>query len=253
MIFDTSPQGSEAWLAARRGVITGSRFRDCRDRLKNGAPSKACVLYAMDVARERCGGKAPGAFVNAAMRTGTEQEPLARMAYELARDAIVEEAGFACTEDRKFGLSVDGLVDDDGIIEIKTIVSSDTLFKAVVDGDISEYVDQCNGAMWLLARKWVDLVLWAPDLPEPARLTIVRIKRDDDAIQALEDDLMAFERMVSQHEARLRARLTPDALPWEGPDDLCGMRAEALARGLPAALDPKPAATPLVLPVDLFS
>ena len=50
------------------------------------------------------------------------------------------------------------------IIEIKTLVSSDTLFTALVDGDHSAYIDQINGAMWLLGRKWCDLILWAPDL-----------------------------------------------------------------------------------------
>ena len=72
MIHHNHEQGSEAWLAARKGCITGSRFKDCRDKLKGGAPSKACIAYAMDTARERAGGSAPAKFQNAAMRTGTE-------------------------------------------------------------------------------------------------------------------------------------------------------------------------------------
>ncbi|WBX91601.1 lambda exonuclease family protein [Achromobacter mucicolens] len=205
LIIHTAPQGSQEWLDARRGVITGSRFKDCRDKLKGGAPSKKCMSYAMDVARERVGGRTPDVFANAAMRTGTEQEPFARAAYEAKTGNFVEEAGFITTDDGLFGVSVDGLVDDDGIIEIKTMVSSDTLFTAVVDGDISAYTDQCNGAMWLLGRKWVDLVLWAPDLdPIGRQLTIIRIERDDDAIEELEDELMAFERLVSKYEHLLR-------------------------------------------------
>lgn len=205
LIIHTAPQGSQEWLDARRGVITGSRFKDCRDKLKGGAPSKKCLSYAMDVARERVGGRTPDVFANAAMRTGTEQEPFARAAYEAKTGNFVEEAGFITTDDGLFGVSVDGLVDDDGIIEIKTMVSSDTLFTAVVDGDISAYTDQCNGAMWLLGRKWVDLVLWAPDLdPIGRQLTIIRIERDDDAIEELESDLMAFERLVSKYEHLLR-------------------------------------------------
>lgn len=251
MIFDRSPQGSQEWLDARRGCITGSRFRDCRDRLKNDSPSKTCLAYAMDVARERCGGKAPGAFVNAAMRTGTAEEPKARIAVELSKGYLVEEVGFACTDDRKFGLSVDGLVDDDGIVEIKTMVSSDTLFRAVVDGDISDYVDQCNGAMWLLGRKWVDLVLWAPDLPEPARLTVIRIERDDNAIQTLEDDLMEFERLVSKYEAKLRAKLSGETAPWFGVDELATARPAPTTQA-PCYVD-KPAPARQALPDNLFA
>ncbi|PND34563.1 exonuclease [Achromobacter pulmonis] len=205
LIFHKAPQGTPEWLDARRGAITGSRFKDCRDKLKGGSPSKKCQDYAMDVARERVGGRAPEIFANAAMRTGTEQEPFARAAYEAKTGNFVEEAGFITTEDRLFGVSVDGLVDDDGIIEIKTMVSSGTLFTAVVDGDISAYTDQCNGAMWLLGRKWVDLVLWAPDLePIGRQLTIIRIERDDNAIEDLEADLMAFERMVTNYENLLK-------------------------------------------------
>ncbi|WP_338615777.1 lambda exonuclease family protein [Achromobacter sp. E1] len=205
LIIHTAPQGSQEWLDARRGVITGSRFKDCRDKLKSGGPSKDCRKYAMDVARERVGGRPPEVYVNGAMRTGTEQEPFARAAYEAKTGNFVEEAGFITTDDGLFGVSVDGLVDDDGVIEIKTMVSSDTLFTAVVDGDISAYIDQCNGAMWLLGRKWVDLILWAPDLePIGRQLTTIRIERDDDAIEELEDDLMEFERLVSKYEHLLR-------------------------------------------------
>lgn len=207
-IIYTDEQGSEAWLAARKGVITGSRFKDCRDRLKNGQPSKKCLDYAKDVAREREGGEPMPVFTNGAMRIGTEQEPVARMIYERKTGNIVDEAGFITTHDRLFGVSVDGLVDDDGIIEIKTMVSSDTLFTAFVDGDISGYIDQCNGAMWLLGRKWVDLVLWVHDL---AAMKIIRINRDDDVINALESDLVEFERMVSRCQKQLADALKETA------------------------------------------
>ena len=74
------------------------------------------------------------------------------------------------------------------------------MFTVVVDGDISEYVDQCNGAMWMIGRKWVDLSLWVPDLDI---LTTIRIDRNDDVIEKLEADLVAFERTVSGFEASL--------------------------------------------------
>lgn len=210
MIVYTDRQGTPEWLEARRGVITGSRAKDVRDRLKNGQPSAKAMLYAQDVARERCGGTAAAVFVNAAMRFGTEQEPEARMAYELETGAMVEAAGFICTDDRKFGCSVDGLVGDDGIIEIKTLVSSDSLFAAVVEADDSAYIDQINFALWLLCRKWCDLVLWAPDLPKN-RMTVRRIVRDEAVIDKLEADLIAFDKLVTDREAALRRVLEREA------------------------------------------
>jgi len=219
MIIYNDHQGSDAWLEARRGVITGSRFKDTRDYKKltaadakagktRGEPSDKLLGYAMDVARERFGGIVPPVFVNGAMKMGTQEEPVARLEYEAETGNIVTEAGFITTDDGRFGVSVDGMVADDGLIEIKTAVSSKTLFKAIVEGDHSEYIDQCNGAMWLLGRKWVDLVLWAPDIAQAGGkgLHVTRITRDDDAINELEADLMAFVAMVDDFERRLRLK-----------------------------------------------
>lgn len=206
--WSLAPQGTEEWLAVRRGRITGSQFKTARDKKKGGDYSAKALLYAMDTARERVGGKSADVYQNAAMRVGSEQEPLARVAYEDATGNLVEEVGFAFTADGKFGVSPDGLVDHDGMVEIKTMVSSDTLFRAVVDGDHAEYIDQINGAMWLLGRKWCDLILWAPDLPEELRLTVRRIHRDDNAVDALVDDLIRFDKLVGQYEAQLRRAIT---------------------------------------------
>ena len=126
------------------------------------------------------------------------------MAYERRTGNLVNEVGFFYTDDHLLGGSVDGLIDDDGVLEIKTMVSSDTLFTAMADGDLSAYMNQCLGYLWLLGRQWVDLVLWAPDLDH---MTIKRITRDEDAIEQLEADLMAFARLVQNYEKTLRAAL----------------------------------------------
>ena len=232
MIHHTHQQGSQEWLQARKGVITGSRFKDARDRLadkpektdkktgevtpaQRGAPSAKQIGYAQDTARERVGWVVPPTFQNAAMKTGQVQEPHARMAYEALTGNLVQEVGFITTDDGMFGLSPDGLIDHDGVLEVKTMVSSSTLFEAVADGDISEYIDQCNGYLWLLGRQWVDLVLWAPDLePMGLSMTIRRITRDENAIEALEADLMAFAALAKSFEDKLRAKAeNSSALP----------------------------------------
>ena len=208
MIVHYDAQGSPEWLAARRGVITASRFKDCRDKLKTGAPSKACLGYAMDVARERAGGLVPPLFQSAAMRTGTIEEPVARMMREAETGEFIDESGFITTDDKKFGMSVDGLIGEHGIWECKTMVSSATLFTALVYGDISEYREQCVGGLWMLRKQWVDLSLWCPDL---SLLHTIRIQRDEEEIQQLEDDLVAFEGLVSKYESDLRSLLSNSA------------------------------------------
>lgn len=241
-----APQGSEEWLNARRGVITASRAKDARSFKKNGESSSERLNYAMDVARERVGGRAASVYQNAAMRTGTEEEPFAAIAYMALTGLVLSEVGFITTEDGKYGLSLDRrVVDTNAAIEIKTMVSSATLFKAVVDGDISEYRDQCVFALWMLALDWIDLCLWAPDLPNS--LHVIHIARDENEIQKLEDDLRDFEKLVSTYEAKLRRVMDTDAsepaaaLPWE---DLPGQPSEpvsaaahpAASRGIPAAV-----------------
>ena len=207
--FNTAPQGSEEWLAARKGRVTGSKFKDARDRLKSGVPSSKCTLYARNVARERMGGKAEDVYQNSAMRFGSEQEPEAKFAYETMTGHLVNEVGFAATDCGFFGLSPDGLIDDDGVIEIKTMVGSDNLFTCVIDEDYSAYMDQCLGYLLFLDRQWVDLVMWTPDLEHTGLgLVIHRINRCDHEadIAALKSDLDAFATMVRKFESQLRAK-----------------------------------------------
>lgn len=207
--FHDAPQGSDEWLQARSGRITGSKFKDARSKLKSGEPTAKATLYARNVARERLGGKAESVFVNGAMKFGTAQEPEARKAYETMTGYMVQEVGFAATDCGMFGLSPDGLIDDDGVIEIKTMVGSDNLFDTVVGEDYSQYIDQCLGYLLFLGREWVDLVLWSPDLEHTGLgLVIHRIERSDheDAIAALKKDLETFADMVRKFESQLRIK-----------------------------------------------
>ena len=131
-----------------------------------------------------------------------EQEPAARFAYELQTGAFVEQTGFWAKG--RFGVSPDGLVGNDGLIEIKTMCSSATLFRAAVDGDVSDYLDQIVGELWLLGRQWCDLCLWAPDLGDEGALIVRRIERDETEILALDADLTAFAEIVDSLERKLR-------------------------------------------------
>lgn len=189
------------------------------------------ISYAKELARERNGGKNTITTGFGAMRIGHEEEPFAAIAYVAETGATLEEVGFITTDDRRFGLSLDRrVVGQNGAVEIKTMVSSSTLFTAIVDGDISEYRDQCLFALWMLALDWVDLCLWAPDM---SYLHIVRIVRDEDEIQRLEDDLLAFEGLVDEHERKLRAAMTGRPAP--------APQVKAIASSV---IDGSPAATP---------
>ena len=204
--------------------------------------TETAKTYAMDVARELEGGEVPTFGEGAAARMGHEQEPMAAIAYTAQTGLELDEVGFIYTADRGFGCSIDRLVSGvRAAVEIKTMVSSSTLFKVVVGGDISEYVDQCLFAMWLLTLEWIDLCLWCPDLNY---LHVVRINRDEEKIQALQDDVVAFRALVDQHADALRAVLLGQSAPVDPPKPV----AKPAPSPAPAAA-PKAAPSPIPAPV----
>lgn len=213
-IMDSFEQGSYEWKEARAGKVTASRAKDARDRLKSGPPSQKQIAYAAQISVERiCKLPMDMTFENWQMREGHVQEPLARQAYENATGNLVLEVGAISDDDGIFLYSPDGLVDDDGLVEIKSIFSPDRILQIVVDGNISDFIDQCMFGLWLTARKWIDLVIWCPALESIGlHLTVRRITRDEDAIEELESDLLAFAELVRQFETKLRNAAEQKAL-----------------------------------------
>ena len=210
MILHTAPQGSPEWHAARAGVITASMFATCRQKLKSG-PSKgefaaAAGDYAFRLAVERISGQPlDEGFETWAMRRGHELEPAARLEHELAIGVVVQPAGFVTTDDNLFGASADGLIGEDGGAEYKCLVDPSRLRRVLLTGDISEFMDQVQGGMWITGRRWWDFCIYCPAL-EPIGLQLWhrRVERDDNYIDAMEMDLIAFERLVSENERALR-------------------------------------------------
>lgn len=166
--------------------------------------SDAALTYARDLARERLGGGRPqGGATGFAARVGHEQEPAAVAEYEAVTGEMTEAVGFAHTSDGRFGASPDRMViGQPGCLEVKTMVSTGTLWNVFVDGDVSAYRDQCLMQMWLLRLQWVDLCLWVPDLHV---LRVVRIERDEAEMEKLEADLIEFDRLVESMRGKLAA------------------------------------------------
>lgn len=206
MIFVNCEQGTPEWFAARAGVITASKFADAVSTIKGGAPSQASKDYAYKVAIERIYGETTeDTYVTWEMRRGTELEPLARIAYEARTGNLAEESGIVLTDDRVFGYSTDGFVDDDGLIEIKCPNSARKLVETWETGDISEYEHQIQGGMWITGRKWCDFIMYAPQLePVGKQLFVKRIERDDDLIEGMESKLWEFARRVQSHVDNLK-------------------------------------------------
>lgn len=198
MIEYLNPQGSDEWIDSKRGVLSASNYRITRERTKKGDFTAPAHKLAMDIAREQLGGISGRKYQSYQMKLGQEEEENAFAEYENQRFEFPRHVGLITTDDRLYGCSPDGLVGDDGGIEIKTMVSSETLLKCWAGGDISDYKDQCLGAMWLLNRQWWDVCLWAYDMPEP--LKIIRIERNEVEIENLTEDLDQFMRLVNTYK-----------------------------------------------------
>lgn len=209
MILVECEQGSDEWIAARTGVVTASRYRDAVDTLKSGAPSAKSHTYAAQVAVEIVSGKpVDEGFVTWQMRRGVELEPLARMEYEAHTGHVVLESGVVLTDDRSFGYSTDGLIGSDGLIEIKSVVSAEKLIAMWRDADLSEYIHQIQGGLWITGRKWCDFVMYAPQLERVGKdLFIKRVERDEEFIGELEEGLVEFWRRVQSNVEILRRPL----------------------------------------------
>lgn len=185
-------QGSVEWLQIRLGKVTASRISDVVAKTKTG-PAASRANYMAELIAERLTGEPGERFTNAAMQWGTDKEPEARSAYEFYRNASVVEIGFVHhPKIEASGASPDGLVGEDGLVEIKcpnTSTHLDTLLGQMVP---AKYINQMQWQMACSGRQWCDFVSYDPRLPESMRLFIKRMPRDDKRIGELETEVAAF-------------------------------------------------------------
>lgn len=199
-------QGSPEWFAARAGKVTASRVADVIARTKTGYGASR-ANYAAELIAERLTGTTAPSFTNAAMQWGTDTEPKARDAYCFRHDVDVVEIGFidhpliAMT-----GASPDGLIGEEGLIEIKcpnTATHLDTLLGETVP---AKYVTQMQWQMACTGRAWCDFASFDPRLPASMSLFVRRVARDEDLIAELEREVTAFIAEIDEKVARLNER-----------------------------------------------
>lgn len=199
-------QGSIEWLALRAGKFTGSRFADLMATTRSG-PSTSRANLIVTLALEILTGESEQTYQNDAMRRGTELEPFARGAYEAHTGELVEQVAFVEHPTMPYvGVSPDGLLGSDGLIEIKCPASQAKHLAALRDGSQArEYHWQIQGQLWVTGRHWCDAVSYDPRFPEGLQLAIHRIQRDEKAIKELQDACIAGHVEVKAIVAELRA------------------------------------------------
>lgn len=198
-------QRSDEWFQARLGKVTASRVADVMAKTKTGY-SASRDNYMAQLIVERMTGKPAESFSNAAMEWGTAQEPFARAAYEVAQSVMVEEVGFVQHPSiEQAGASPDGLVGDDGLVEIKcpnTATHIETLLSQSVP---AKYLPQIQWQLACTNRQWCDFVSFDPRMPEGAQLFIKQVTIDRDYIAQMEQEVCKFLSEVDQKLSQLRS------------------------------------------------
>lgn len=190
-IFQDLPQGSSEWKQARAGIVTASVVgKLITAKTMQPALNDTARLLTRQLVAERITGIVEDTPTSSAMLRGTLDEPYARDIYA-EHYAPVTEVGFQVRElpGVRIGFSPDGLVGDDGIIEIKSRQQKhqlETIFSGQVPG---QYMAQIQCGLLVSGREWCDFVSYSGGLP----LFVKRVKPDDAWQQAVVDAAATFE------------------------------------------------------------
>lgn len=195
-------QRSDEWFAARLGKLTASRMADVMARTKTGwGASRA--NYMAELLCERLTGCAADRFTNAAMQWGTDMEPQAQAAYEFMTGNAVEEVGFVDHPTVSMsGASPDGLVGNDGLVEIKcpnTATHIETLLGETIP---QKYRTQMLWQIACTGREWCDFASFDPRLPGDMQLWICRVMPEPGEIDDMENAAAEF---LSELDAKIAA------------------------------------------------
>lgn len=190
------PQGSEEWKAMRAGKVTASKIADLLAKIKSGEAAARRDYRAQIVAEILTGKPHDDGFVNAEMQWGTDHEPLARSAYEMAKNVLVDQVGFVIHPTiERAGASPDGVTGKVGL-EIKCPKTA-THLQYLLDGVVpTKYQPQMLWQMACMETEGCDFVSFDPRLPEHLQLFVVRFERDEKRIQEMTAEVTVFLREV---------------------------------------------------------
>jgi putative phage-type endonuclease len=199
-------QRTEEWHQARLGKVTASRVADVMAKTKAGYGASR-ANYMAELIVERLTGRPGDSFQSPAMTWGTNTEPLARAAYEAHKGVLVEEVGFVPHPTIPMaGASPDGLVDMDGLVEIKC-PNTATHIETLMTGNVPlKYVLQMHWQMICTGREWCDFVSFDPRMPEGMQLFVARFMYSNDTASDLIKEVTAFLKELGDKVSSLKEK-----------------------------------------------
>jgi len=194
-------QGSREWLEARCGLVTASEMRSV---FRGKGEGKMRRSYLLKLAAEKITREPSEVFDNADMARGRREEPEAREAYEYLTGVECEQVGFIRDLELAGGVgySPDGLLGDDGLLEIKSKARHLQVAALLLGEPLPEHWDQLQAGLWISRREWIDLVCYCPVLP----LCKHRITRDEDHIKRMACEVSAFNEELASIVEQINSR-----------------------------------------------
>lgn len=200
-----APQGSPEWFAARAGRVTASRLSAVMSKGRSGAPSATRAAYMGELIAETLTGQPATAFQgNADTERGQELEPDARAIYELRRGVMVSTVGLVIhPRIERSGASPDGLVDEDGLLEIKCPRTHTHLEYLLGQEPPSAYIPQMAWQCACTGRAWVDFASYCPAMPDDLKLFVARYTPSMTYLKELEAAVAEFLAEMDEKLARV--------------------------------------------------
>lgn len=191
-IYNELIQGTPEWFAVRCGIATGSRFSDVLATVKSGEAAGR-RNYRVKLALETITGKpVEDIFQTQAMKDGSEREPIARSLVEFRHGYDITQVGFIRHDTIPCGVSPDGLIEKDGMVEHKCPTAGVHLEYLRTVGMPSTYFAQVQGQLWIAERDWCLFTSYHPDFPENSQLMTRKVFRDETYIKNLEAEIKRF-------------------------------------------------------------
>lgn len=195
-------QRTEEWYAARAGRVTASRIKDVMAKETTAAYQN----YLAELALETVIGPHRDMYVSPAMQHGIDTEPQARAFYELETLTRVEEVGFIQHPTMMAGASPDGLVGEDGLIEIKCPQPAQHFRTLEGDRIKREYILQMQWQMECTERAWCDFVSFHPDFPDHCKVHIERVTFDLGLVEKIREAVKEFTLLAQKKADLLREK-----------------------------------------------
>ncbi len=182
-------QGTEEWFEARAGIPTASMF----SAMMAGGQGKTRRAYMLKLAGEKITGELAESFSNGHTERGHAMEPQARELYQLQTGYDIRDVGFI-RADYNAGASPDALVNNDGLLEIKSKLPHLQLECLLSDKVPASHIKQVQGQILVSEREWCDFVSYWPGLP----LFVKRVYRDDKLCSEIREAIDKFNSELNE-------------------------------------------------------